>query len=156
MKYIAYSLLLSLFMLLTGCQSLRELESPDVTLADINLESASLLQQHWALTLSVLNPNDRNITINSLDYEVYLNGARFARGLTGEKVVLNAMSETQVKTRISTNVLSSLKQLQKVQHLQGKPLDYRLTGKARVAGSPIPLHFDQDGQITVPNMPVRP
>ena len=145
-----YPALLALTLLLSGCQSLRNLESPEVSVSDIMLEDITLFEQHWNLTLRVLNPNDRAITINSLDYEIHLNGTRFARGLTGEQVTLNAMSDTQVQTRVTTSILGTLRQLQQLQNKQGEPVNYRLTGQARVAGSPLPLRFDRKGEVTLP------
>ena len=63
------------------------------------------------------------------------------------------MGDAQVTTTITTSLLSSLQQLQKIQQRKDQPLQYRLVGKARVAGVPIPLSFDKEGEMTLPPMP---
>ena len=140
-------------LILSGGQSLAGLESPEVSVSGINLNSFNLFEQEWGLTLRARNPNDRDLTLKSLDYEIFINGEKFARGLTGDSVTLPAMGDAQVTTTITTSLLSSLKQLQKIQQQQDKPLQYRLVGKARVAGVPLPLSFDKEGEMKLPAMP---
>ena len=139
-------------LMLAGCQRLGSLEAPEVSVSGIALNSITLFEQEWGLTLRARNPNDRELTLKSMDYEIFINGEKFARGLTGESVTLPAMGDAQVTTTITTSLMGSLKQLQKTQQ-QDKPLQYRLVGKARVAGVPLPLSFDKEGEMTLPAMP---
>ena len=145
--------LLAPALLLSGCHTLGQLEAPEVSVTGINLNSFTLFEQEWGLTLRARNPNDRELTLKSLDYEIYVNGEKFARGLTGDTVTLPAMGDAKVTTTITTSLMSSLQQLQKIQQQQGEPLKYRLVGKARVAGVPIPLAFDKEGEMQLPKMP---
>ena len=108
-------------LILSGCQSLAGLESPEVSVSGINLNSFNLFEQEWGLTLRARNPNDRELTLNSLDYEIYVNGEKFARGLTNERITLPAMGDAQVTTTITTSLLSSLQQLQKIQQRKDQP-----------------------------------
>ncbi|MGB2247303.1 MAG: LEA type 2 family protein [Alcanivorax sediminis] len=138
---------------LSGCQTLGSLESPEVSLAGINLNKVSLFEQEWGLTLRARNPNDRDLTLKSMDYEIYVNGEKFGRGLTAETVTLPAMGDATVRTTITTSLLESLQKLQEIQQNPGEPFTYRLVGKAKVAGVPIPLSFDREGQMKLPAMP---
>ena len=153
MRKIAAIWLFMAAMITSGCQTLGSLEAPEVSVTGIALNSISLFEQEWGLTLRARNPNDRELTLKSLDYEIFINGEKFARGLTGESVTLPAMGDAKVNTTITTSLLSSLKQLQNIQQQQDKPLQYRLVGKARVAGVPLPLSFDKEGEMTLPAMP---
>ena len=153
MRKIAAIWLIMAAMITSGCQILGSLEAPEVSVTGIALNSISLFEQEWGLTLRARNPNDRELTLKSLDYEIFINGEKFARGLTGESVTLPAMGDAKVNTTITTSLLSSLKQLQNIQQQQDKPLQYRLVGKARVAGVPLPLSFDKEGEMTLPAMP---
>ncbi len=152
MKTLLSVWLLATALLVSGCQSLGKLESPDVSVSAINLNAVSLFEQEWDLILRARNPNDRDLTLKSMDYEIYVNGEKFGRGLTAESVTLPAMGDAMVTTTITTNLLSSLQQLQKLQKQQGQPLNYRLVGKARVGGVPLPLSFDEEGELTLPQM----
>ncbi len=138
---------------LSGCQTLGSLESPEVSLAGINLNRVSLFEQEWGLTLRARNPNDRDLTLKGMDYEIYVNGEKFGRGLTAETVTLPAMGDATVRTTITTSLLESLQKLQEIQQNPGEPFTYRLVGKAKVAGVPIPLSFDREGQMKLPAMP---
>ena len=153
MKQVLSLWLITAAIMLAGCQRLGSLEAPEVSVSSIALNSISLFEQEWGLTLRARNPNDREVTLNSLDYEIYVNGEKFARGLTNERITLPAMGDAQVTTTITTSLLSSLQQLQKIQQNQDQPLQYRLVGKARVAGVPIPLSFDKEGEMELPTMP---
>ena len=153
MKQVLSLWLITAAIMLAGCQRLGSLEAPEVSVSGIALNSISLFEQEWGLTLRARNPNDRELTLKSLDYEIFINGEKFARGLTGDSVTLPAMGDAQVTTTITTSLLSSLKQLQKIQQQQDKPLQYRLVGKARVAGVPLPLSFDKEGEMKLPAMP---
>ena len=145
--------LLATALLLSGCHTLGQLEAPEVSVTGINLNSFTLFEQEWGLTLRARNPNDRELTLKSLDYEIYVNGEKFARGLTGDTGTLPAMGDAKVTTTITTSLMSSLQQLQKIQQQQGEPLKYRLVGKARVAGVPTPRAFDKAGEMQLPKMP---
>jgi LEA14-like dessication related protein len=153
MKPLLSAWLLVTALFLSGCQTLGSLESPEVSVAGINLNKVSLFEQEWGLTLRARNPNDRDLTLKSLDYEIYVNGEKFGRGLTAESVTLPAMGDATVTTTITTSLLESLQKLQKIQQEPGTPLTYRLVGKARVAGVPIPLSFDKEGEMALPAMP---
>ena len=78
-------------MITSGCQTLGSLEAPEVSVTGIALNSISLFEQEWGLTLRARNPNDRELTLKSLDYEIFINGEKFARGLTGESVTLRSL-----------------------------------------------------------------
>ena len=151
MRKIAAIWLIMAAMITSGCQTLGSLEAPEVSVTGIALNSISLFEQEWGLTLRARNPNDR-ADPQDLDYEIFINEEKFARGLTGESVTLPAMGDAKVNTTITTSLLSSLKQLQNIQQQQDKPLQYRLVGKARVA-MPLPLSFDKEGEMTLPAMP---
>ena len=104
-KQIAAIWLIMAAMITSGCQTLGSLEAPEVSVTGIALNSISLFEQEWGLTLRARNPNDRELTLKSLDYEIFINGEKFARGLTGESVTLPAMGDAQVTTTITTSLL---------------------------------------------------
>lgn len=139
-----------LLLLLGGCQTLSGLQSPEVNLSAIQLRQASLFEQQWQVVLRVRNPNDRDLTLKSVDYELFVNGKKLARGLTGEPVTLPAMGSALVPTQITTSLLQALSHLQTLQNNPDAALHYRIKGTARVAGVGFPLHFDHDGDVTLP------
>lgn len=139
-----------LLALLGACQTLSGLKAPEVNLSSIQLESVTMFEQQWQVVLRARNPNDRDLTLESLDYELYVNGHKLARGLTGQPVTLPAMGDALVPTEVTTSLLENLGQLQDMQSQPGAPVHYEIKGTARVAGVMFPVHFDHKGQIALP------
>ena len=79
MKKVLSLWLITATIVLAGCQRLGSLEAPEVSVSGIALNSISLFEQEWGLTLRARNPNDRELTLKSLDYEIFINGEKFAR-----------------------------------------------------------------------------
>ena len=74
MRILARFGVLGLLMLLGACQTLSGLETPEVNLSSIRLEQVSVFEQQWQVVLRARNPNDRELTLKSLDYELFVNG----------------------------------------------------------------------------------
>ncbi len=156
MRILARFGVLGLLMLLGACQTLSGLEAPEVNLSSIRLEQVSVFEQQWQVVLRARNPNDRELTLKSLDYELFVNGEKLARGLTGDNVTLPAMGDALVSTRITTSLMQTLSRLRSLQNDPGAPLDYRIKGSARVQGLALPLSFDQRGEFQLPDtVPAR-
>ncbi len=152
-----------LLLLTTACQSFSGLEAPEVSLSSLRLESVGVFEQRWQAVLRARNPNDRAVTIKALDYEILVNGERLARGNNNEAITLPALDDVLITTSVSTSLLGTLQQLQRLQRLlgtlqqlqrlqqnAGEPLNYQLKGSARVAGLAFPIHFDREGEFTLP------
>ncbi|MBL7250425.1 LEA type 2 family protein [Alloalcanivorax sp. C16-2] len=156
MRILARCGVLGLLLLLGACQTLSGLEAPEVNLSSLRLEQVSVFEQQWQVVLRARNPNDRDLTLKSLDYELFVNGEKLARGLTGDKVTLPAMGDALVSTRITTSLMQTLSKLKALQQDPGAPLDYRIKGTARVQGLALPLSFDQRGEFRLPDtVPLR-
>lgn len=141
------SALIALYFMLVGCQTLAGIESPEVSVAHIELAELGLFEQQWHVTLRAQNPNDRSLTLKNLNYTIFINDKKFAHGLTAEKVTLPALGEAQISTTITTGLLRSLQQLQQ---RQDETLTYRLTGKAGLGGLPFPVTFDKEDDLSLP------
>ena len=112
-----------------------------------------MFEQRWQAVLRARNPNDRAVTIKALDYEILVNGERLARGNNNEATTLPALDDVLITTSVSTSLLGTLQQLQRLQQNAGEPLKYQLKGSARVAGLAFPIHFDREGEFTLPMAP---
>lgn len=145
-------LLSAAILLLAGCDGLSlGLEAPKVSLADIRLVGGGLLEQHFLLTLRVFNPNDREIPVDSLSFQVELNGMEFARGASHRPVVLQPLGDTLVEVEGISNLASVLDQLR---GLKPGPdgsggIPYRIHGSLR-SGSRGVIPFDRKGEVALP------
>ncbi|MBL8438684.1 MAG: LEA type 2 family protein [Zoogloeaceae bacterium] len=138
---------------LTGCGGLTlGLDAPKVALSDIRLVGGGLVEQRFLLTLRVTNPNNRDLEVDSLTYEVELNGEPFAHGTSHRPFTLRALDDTLVEVEGVSNLAALLDQLQGLLRGPNGPeaLPYRIHGRLR-SGSFGFLPFDRKGEIRLPD-----
>lgn len=138
-------------MLVAGCASL-QLQVPRVTVSDIDLVDATLLEQRFALTLRLQNPNDADISIRGLDFEVVVNGQHFARGVSDRAVTLPRFGEALLEVDAVSDLGSLLRQLVEVGR-EGRPgFEYRVSGRL-ATGSLGSVPFESRGELQLPELP---
>ena len=82
-------------LLMGGCAGMG-IQTPSVTVASIEVIEAGLFEQRLAFKLRVLNPNNVEIPINGLSFEVELNGEPFAKGVSDKAVKVPRMGEAML------------------------------------------------------------
>ncbi|MFK8029746.1 MAG: LEA type 2 family protein [Gammaproteobacteria bacterium] len=137
---------------LGACSSLDTLrqivDPPRVTLADVKLVSAGLLEQRYRLSLRVQNPNSVSIPINGLDYVVNIGGNDFVSGVTASSFVLPANGEDLVQIDVSTNLLDSARHVYALLKSGDDNVDYSLSGNVKVDLPFVKsLPFSRSGQV---------
>src|SRR5687768_2579623 len=105
-----------------------KLQAPELSLVNVSMTSADIFNQQFNVRLHVQNPNDRDLPVNGIDYELFLEGDSFAEGVSNKQFVIPANGETEFDLPVRTNFVSSLGRL--VSRLQGrKQVQYVLEGK---------------------------
>jgi LEA14-like dessication related protein len=111
-----------------GCALAPKLEAPRLSLVNVSMTSADIFSQQFLVRLNVQNPNDRDLPVKGIDYELFLEGDSFAEGVSNKSFVIPALGETEFELPVRTNFVSSLGRL--VSRLQGrKQVQYVLEGK---------------------------
>ena len=78
---------------LSACSGLPfNAQAPRVSVADVEIRSLGLLEQKLDLGLRVANPNDFDLRIEALDFELEVNGRPFATGLSRVSTLVPAAS----------------------------------------------------------------
>lgn len=144
------SLVITLALLLPGCASLKPAK-PEVSLAGVELLEAGLLEQRFLLKLRLTNPGEAEITIHGLRFELELNGAPFARGVSDKAVTVPRLGEAVMEVAASSNLSSLLRAVRDMAKNERKTLDYRLHGSLSV-----PLYgsvpFERRGEVKLPSL----
>lgn len=145
------SFLLLSIALLSACSSLSQLvEAPKVSLANVSLLQANLLEQRYRLTLRVQNPNAVAIPISGINYAVKLAGVDFASGLTPNSFNIPANGEDLVTVDVSTNLIDSARQIFNVLRSRPENIDYQLSGDVKVDLPFVKsLPFSRTGQVNL-------
>ena len=114
---------------LAGCSAFApKIEQPRLSLVSIGMMSADIFNQQFRVRLHVENPNDRDIPVEGLDYELFLEGDSFAEGVSNNAFVIPALGETEFDLTVRTNFVSSIGRL--VSRLNGRTqVQYVLEGK---------------------------
>lgn len=122
--------------------------APKVSVAEVDVKSLGVFEQHFEVGLRVNNPNDFDLTIEALDFELELNGRAFAKGLTRATTLIPAVSSTLVRvdavTR-STNLIQQIKSLSPDAVKRGVP--YRITGRIKTDKSSAWFPFEKAGTV---------
>lgn len=119
--------------LLSACAVLQPAVTPPrLNLIDVRFLDARLLEQRYELTFRVQNPNDIDIPIQGMYFELELEARPFATGVSNTPVTLPAYGEAEVSVTVSTNVLKTAAQLTGFFKGQPQTMDYRLSGHLKV------------------------
>lgn len=144
-------------LLLTSCAGLpTSIEAPQVSLAEVTLDEATLMQQRYTLKLRVENPNPVTVPIRSIAYDVRLAGADFASGATPSAFSVAAKDATLIEVGVTTDLLQTARQL--MTFLSGRPdsIDYALSGEVAVDLPFIdPIPFTKSGQVAFSDLARR-
>lgn len=137
---------------LGACSSLNTMrqivDPPRVSLTDVKLVSAGLLEQRYRLSLRVQNPNSVAIPVSGLDYKVELGGSEFARGVSASSFSLPANGEDVVEIDVSTNLLDSARRVYALIKSGDESVDYNLSGNVKVNLPFVKsLPFSRTGQV---------
>lgn len=123
-----------LLLSLAGCSSLGpKLEAPRLSLVNVGMVSADIFSQQFRVRMRVQNPNDREIPVKGIDYELFLQGDSFAEGVASEPFVVPALGENEFDLILRTNFVSSIGRLMsRMNGRDGNKVDYSITGKVLV------------------------
>ncbi len=142
--------------ILTGCATMVGLsEAPRVSLVSIAPVGFQLFEQRFRVTLRVQNPNSQAITIRGLDYEIVINEKSFAQGVSGKPLTIPAYSENSAEVEVVSTLQRVLEQLQELGSRDKPSIDYAIRGYVRVDGIPIPVPFEYQGTLTLPDFEKR-
>lgn len=137
--------------ILFGCATLTGLnEAPRVTLASIEPVDFQLIEQRFRVRLRVQNPNDRDITIRGLDYQIVINEKIFAEGVSGKPVSVPAWGEGIAEIEVVSSLERVIDQLKAFGERTSPDIDYALSGHVRVDGIPFPIPFQYSDTLTIP------
>jgi len=127
-------LLLALAVALSACSSLGpNLVAPHLSLVGMQVLSGDMFAQRFKVRVLVQNPNDLELPVRGLEYEIVLMGDSFAEGTSTDSFLLPARGEAEFDMTVTTNFVSSFgRLLSRVGGGKLENLDYQITGKVYV------------------------
>ena len=117
-----------------------------VTLADLRPARIGLLEQEYALKIRVQNPNEVEIPLSGLSYQVELNDKPFAKGVSRQSTTVPPFGEVLLDVSAVSGLSGLLEQLSAMREAAPERITYRLQGKlASPSRGSVP--FDQKGSL---------
>jgi LEA14-like dessication related protein len=141
--------LLLLAVALTGCvMFVPKLETPRLSIVDLEVRKASLIEQQLRVRMRVENPNDRTLPIKGLSYTVYLGGQEFATGVSDTSFVVPALGTAEFNMDVTANAAGALFAI--LGKPSGQGIDYRMKGRVDLShGWLRSIPFEQSGSFTL-------
>jgi LEA14-like dessication related protein len=135
-----------------GCATMgKDLQKPDLSLVSIQMMSTDMFAQKFRVRVRVVNPNDLELPVRGLEYQIFLMGDSFAEGVSSDRFVVPALGEAEFDMIVTTNFVSSLGRL--VSRVGGGKLeniDYEIAGKVLLEkGAVRKIPFNKVGKIDI-------
>jgi LEA14-like dessication related protein len=140
--------LLSLLALLamSACAALEDAAPPEVSLADITFLRSGLLEQEIEVELRLRNPNNFELPLEGLTFDLLLDGKQLVRGFSNESVTIPRLGEARLPVTASTNLIDLVQQALRI--ARSGQLDYRIVGQAYVSGlGNRSMPYDKSGRL---------
>jgi LEA14-like dessication related protein len=120
--------------------------APKVSVAEVEVKRLGLLEQRFDVGLRISNPNDFDLTIEALEFELEVNGRPFANGLSRASTRVPASSSALLRVDAfmqSEHLVQQFKTLTPDSLKDGVP--YRIKGRFKMNQSSGWLPFDHSG-----------
>lgn len=130
-----------------GCVLAPKFEEPKLDVVDVQMLRGDLLRQELRVRMRVQNPNNRELAVRSIEYQVRVAGEAFAHGESERNFTVPANGETEFDVSVTANAAAAVLRLLG----SGRNLDaveYQITGKVSLAkGFVRSIPFEDKGQF---------
>ena len=133
----------------TACATVpSDIESPKISIANIEPKDFAVMEQVFDVRLRIQNPNDQELGINGLKFDIELNDKEFGNGMSGQQITVPRFGSEMVNVEVITSLGSFLRQFQELNKSGVGKVRYRLKGTAYVVSpSSFKLPFDEKGEV---------
>lgn len=139
---------------LAGCAGLgKPLETPRISIANIQVQESKGLETAFLVHLRVMNPNDVDLDIRGVDCDLEINDRPFAYGLSKTTTTVPAFGSEILPVTVYSSVIDIIKGLFGLP--EREDLRYQLKGKVHLGGAglmPSSLPFDSQGTVSLKDM----
>jgi len=150
-----FLILLIASLTLAGCAGITyHAQPPQISINNIQLVDAQLLEQRYELTLRIQNTNDFPFFIKGLSYQLEINGSKFAHGVSNQSLNILPYQEEFLTVSLISNTLGVINQLQSLSENNNNDLHFRLKGNVshgtfNIPASMYSLPFEKEGTLNL-------
>lgn len=134
---------------LAACATVpRDIDPPKFSIANIVPKDVAVFEQRFDVQLRIQNPNEQELGINGLRFDIEINDKEFGNGMSGQKITIPRFGSEVVNVEVITGLGSFLRQVQELNKSGAGKLRYGLKGTAYVESpSRFKLPFDEKGEV---------
>ena len=132
-----------------GCASLlANVEPPEVGVINLTpLEAEGMFEQRARVELRITNPNDFDLHITGLSFQLDFNDRRFTRGVSNESFSVPRLGEAKTSLVVTTSMLDLLRQGMALDRQQ--KTSYTISGKVYLGNARMSsLSFKHEGDLS--------
>ncbi|MGH8148553.1 MAG: LEA type 2 family protein [Steroidobacteraceae bacterium] len=134
-----------------GCSLFRpKFTTPQLSIVNIEIERSNLFTQHLDVRMRVENPNDRELPVQGLSYELFVAGEEAARGVSTASFTVPPLGEAEFDMEVTANLAGALLQLLSQTGSRSGIVPYRIVGKVELSrGLLRSIPFEERGAVTL-------
>ena len=106
-----------------------KLETPKLSVVNVELQKSDLWEQRMRVRMRVENPNDRPIPVKGLTVALDIQGQELAHGVSGASFLVPALGEAEFDMNMTANMAGALLKLLGSGNSLGDQVEYRIRGK---------------------------
>ncbi len=142
-------------LLISGCASVDDIVPPKVNLVNIVPIASGPFEQRFRVDLRVSNPNDFDIPLSGLSFDIDVNDLYFATGLSNEEVLIPRLGSAVVSAEATASSIDLFRHILNV--VRAGAVEYEIRGSALVAGlGTRTVPFERDGKLNLIPDPAGP
>ncbi len=135
---------------LSACASWQWREPLGVTIADFTPIEMTLLEQRYAVTVRLVNPNDTDIAFDGVAFDLEINGKPFAKGVSNRPGVIPRFGEALIELQVVSGLQHILGQISQIQKGDQAGFTYRIKGRIHSGGLFGSVPFSTSGEFALP------
>jgi len=140
------------FFLLAGCAGLfKPIETPRLSLVNLQVVAATIFEQQYRIQLRIQNPNTFALSVDGLQYTIEINNQLFASGVSNRSAVIPSLDSAVLEVEAISTLMSFFRQITTLQQGKMETISYRLYGKVHLSGFRS-QSFDYKGEIQLDNL----
>ncbi|MEH6529032.1 MAG: LEA type 2 family protein [Porticoccus sp.] len=142
--------LLSLVWLLSSCAMFSPgYQQPEVQLTNIEPLSRRGLEQRFAISLNILNPNNSELNISGLSYHLKLQGHKVVSGVSSGLQPIPAFGQSAIKLEASANLFGGFRAVEALLNSDSGLVEFELETRISTSWWRWPITVVESGSINI-------
>ncbi len=135
----------------SACAVLRpEIDDPRIELVSIKPLPTQSFEQRFEIGLKILNPNNRELAINGIAFDLRVDGFNLVSGVAADLPAVPAYGEQYASVEAGTNLINGLRFIEQFLSKPKNVISYELEATLDISGLLVPkVRVSYDGELAL-------